>query len=92
VNWWHKTVGFQLCLMLRFVYLSLLACSATVLLSAQATLQITSPANGTVAAPGQSVTVNVAATGEALAGVYVAGGGPIGSSAALAAPPYQFSV
>jgi hypothetical protein len=57
------------------------------------TLKITSPADGTVVAPGQVVTVTVAASpASAFQEIIIIGGGGIGSTSMLTAPPYQFSV
>lgn len=55
------------------------------------TLQITSPTDGSTVSPGQSLTVNVSASG-AFQQVLVVGWSPIGFSDPLAAPPYQFTV
>ena len=55
------------------------------------TLQITSPAGGTIVNPGQVVTVTVTAS-SAFQEVIVVGGDPIGFSDSLASPPYQFSI
>ncbi len=63
------------------------------LASAQATLRITSPADGTVIRPSESVTVRVTASGEAPKGVFVSGTAPIGFGPELVtAPPYNFTV
>jgi hypothetical protein len=62
-------------------------------LLAQPSLQITSPAGGTVVNPGQTITVTVTASaGGAFTGVGVVGEDPIGISQLLTAPPYQFAV
>jgi hypothetical protein len=55
-------------------------------------LQITSPTDGTVVAPGQSLSVSVTATGGTFQQVVVMGDGPIKMTAPLAAPPYNFTV
>ncbi|MFB3778513.1 MAG: Ig-like domain-containing protein [Bryobacteraceae bacterium] len=60
-------------------------------LAAQPALQITSPVNGTVVTPGQNITVSVSATGS-FAQVIVIAELPIGFSAPLTAPPYNFSI
>lgn len=52
------------------------------------TLQITSPADGTIVRPGQTITVTVIASG---AFQTVAVLGPLGISSMLSAAPYQFS-
>jgi hypothetical protein len=66
--------------------------AATLALSGQ-TLQITSPPDGTVVAPGQVVIVTVAASpASAFQEIIILGGGGIGSTSMLTAPPYQFSV
>jgi hypothetical protein len=55
-------------------------------------LQITSPANGTVVHPGQTVTVVVTRnSGDAFTQVFVEGR-DLGSSRPLSAPPYQLSL
>jgi trimeric autotransporter adhesin len=58
------------------------------------TLQITSPADGTTIAPGQTLTVTVTASGNtaALTGVAVVGDTPIGVSPVSTAAPYQFTI
>ncbi len=68
--------------------LALLACSGT-LLRGQAYLQITSPVDGSEVAPGQTLTVEVKATGQYQA-VVIAGPDPINYSNFLTAPPYRF--
>jgi hypothetical protein len=67
---------------------STLVCIAS--LHAQPTLQITSPANGAVFRPGQTITVSV--TGSGIASVFIAGEGPLGYTAPVSGPPFQFSV
>jgi len=59
---------------------------------AQTTLQITSPTTGTVVAPGNSVTVTVAASGETPQGVLIAASDPIGFSDEVDAAPFQFTI
>jgi hypothetical protein len=60
-------------------------------LSAQ-TVQITSPANGTLFNPGQTIPVTVSADPSAFQSVAVAAKWPIGLSQVLTAPPYQFQM
>jgi hypothetical protein len=60
-------------------------------LNAQATLEITSPANGTVVNPGHVIGVIVAASGGAFEFVSVAGE-PIGFSQNRSEQPYQFDI
>ena len=56
-------------------------------------LQITSPANGTVVAPGETITVVVApAPGMTFSHVIILGENPIGDSQIKTAPPYEFSL
>jgi hypothetical protein len=55
-------------------------------------LQIASPANGTVISSGRSFTVTVRADPSAFQLVGVIGGGPLGQTRALTAPPYQFTM
>ena len=69
----------------------LLSCISVAPLRAQPTLQITSPADGTLVGPGQSLTVNVAASG-AFQQVAIVGGDPIGFNGPLTTPPYQFTI
>ena len=61
-------------------------------LDAQPTLQITSPSDGAVFSPGQTITVTVTASGSGFSSVFVIGQDPLGFSARLSAPPYQFSL
>jgi len=68
---------------------------ATVAVAQQnpALLQITSPADNTLVAPGQSVSVLVAAvSGVALTQVVVIGQNPFGFTNVSTSPPYQFSI
>ena len=69
----------------------LLLCFSLVSLAAQS-LQITSPASGTVANPGQTLTVSVAASGGTFQQVYILGQDPIPISQPLSSPPYQFTI
>ncbi len=55
-------------------------------------LQITSPANGTVVTPGQNLAVSVTATGGPFQEVIVVGFDPIGMTEPLTAPPYNFTI
>ncbi|MGP0073033.1 MAG: Ig-like domain-containing protein [Bryobacteraceae bacterium] len=61
-------------------------------LHAQSSLEITSPASGTVVYPGHVVGVTVSASGPPLENVTVIGSDPIGFTKILNAPPYQFDV
>jgi hypothetical protein len=58
---------------------------------AQSTLQITSPAAGTVVNPGQVLTVSVSISGT-FQQIAIIGEGPIGLSQVLSSAPYQFSL
>jgi hypothetical protein len=60
-------------------------------LAAQPSLRITSPASGTLFNPGQSIKVVVEATG-VFKDVLVIGGGPLGATVMLPAPPYQWTI
>jgi hypothetical protein len=56
-------------------------------------LRITSPPDGTVVNPGQTVAVVVTpATGRTLAQVSIVGQDPIGLTPAISAPPFQFAI
>jgi adhesin HecA-like repeat protein len=62
-------------------------------LLAQATLQVTSPANGAVVAPGQTITVTATPSpGAVFVSIIVIGKDPIGFGPVLTAPPYVFSI
>lgn len=61
-------------------------------LSAQALLQITSPTNGAIVNPGQTMVVDVSASGMVLAAARITAQDPIKSGQVLIAPPYQFSI
>jgi len=74
--------------LLIFVPGLMFACYAP--LDAQPTLQITSPVNGAVFSPGQTIQVSVSSSG-GLSPVFVVGQN-IGFSTALSAPPYNFSL
>jgi hypothetical protein len=74
------------------LYLALLVFCGARILPAQPTLQITSPANGTVLNTGQVFTVTVNATPSAFQVVGVIGQTPLGQSVALSAPSYQFTM
>jgi uncharacterized protein YjdB len=56
------------------------------------TVRITSPADGAVVKPGESLAVTVATSGATFRMVAVIGENPIGFSQVLTAPPYRFSV
>ncbi len=59
----------------------------------QPLLQITSPADGTVVHPGQTITITVApASGASFVMVGIVAENPIVEGQYLAAPPYQFSI
>jgi len=60
-------------------------------LLAQTSLRITSPAEGTVFHPGESLKVNVEASGK-FQQVIIVGWGPIGFSTPLSSPPYEFTI
>jgi hypothetical protein len=59
---------------------------------ARASLQITSPAAGTVVNPGQTIPIYVSTSGGSFAVVAVGGDGVIPDGQLLRHPPYQFSV
>jgi len=61
-------------------------------LPAQAVLQITSPTNGAIVNPGQTMVVDVSATGMVLAAARITAQDPIKSGQVLIAPPYQFAI
>jgi hypothetical protein len=66
--------------------------SANLLAQQKPDLKITNPSAGTIFAPGQTVTVNVAATGGPFTSVGILSPpGTINGLAVLTAPPYQFS-
>ena len=69
----------------------LLLGSAAVLLAAEPTLQITSPADGTVVQQGETVTFKVEVSG-VLMMVMVVAEGSIEDSQLLTAPPYEFTI
>src|SRR3954451_12908971 len=71
--------------------LAAVALLATARLHAEPSLQITSPADGTVVFPGQSVTVTVSASGTFLQ-VFLLSESPLGLSQVLSAPPYTFTL
>jgi hypothetical protein len=56
------------------------------------TLQITSPAAGTIVSPGQTLSVTLAVSGVTLTDVFVLGENPIGNNQDLTAAPYQVSI
>jgi len=68
----------------------LLICVPLGSLAAQS-LQIASPAGGAVVNPGQTVTVNVSASGT-FQEVAIIGQSPIGINQVLNSPPYQFTI
>lgn len=74
---------------LAFAGFAFLVASAR--LHAQPTLQITSPADGTLVSPGQTITFTVSASG-VFTQVALIGEDPIGFSEALSAPPYEFTL
>lgn len=78
----------------RFAAMALrLAWMTSPVLCAQATLQITSPADGTVVRPGQSVSVVVAASpGGSFQQVALIGERELGLTGPLTSEPYQFTL
>jgi hypothetical protein len=68
-----------------------LICLSAAPLVAQPSLRITSPVEGTVVHPGESLTVKVEASGT-FKMVILIGGDPIGFSVPLSAPPYEFTI
>ena len=76
----------------RSVALALLLLGSTaVLLAAELTLRITSPADGTTVQQGENVTFKVEASGS-LTSMMVMGEGSIGNSQLLTAPPWEFTI
>lgn len=70
-----------------------MSCIVSGFLAAQPSLRITSPANGTIVHPGQSLTVTVEASpAGAFQQVIVIGWDPIGFAQPLSAPPYRFTI
>jgi hypothetical protein len=68
-------------------------CLAATELLAQPTLQITSPATGTVVRPGQTLTVKVTGSGAVFTQVGLLPEDPlIVSPEVLTAPPYEFTI
>jgi hypothetical protein len=61
-------------------------------LTAQAVLLITSPTNGAIVNPGQTMMVDVSVSGIVLAATRITAQDPIKSGQVLIAPPYQFSI
>ena len=61
-------------------------------LPAQVVLQITSPTNGAIVNPGQTMMVDVSVAGIVLAATRITAQDPIKSAQVLIAPPYQFSI
>jgi hypothetical protein len=69
------------------------SCALTGLLVAQPSLRITSPTDGTVVHPGESLTVTVEALpAGAFKQVIIVGWDPIGFSRPLTTPPYRFTI
>jgi len=58
---------------------------------AQGSLQITNPASGIIINPGQTVVVDVTASGGPFNGVIIVAPGAINGNAILSSPPYEFS-
>jgi hypothetical protein len=67
-----------------------LTCLAS--LHAQPTLKITSPANGTVFNPGQTITVSVNPSGPGFSMIGLGGEDPLGFAGFVSTSPYQFSI
>ena len=61
-------------------------------LSAQPSVQITSPADKTIVRPGQTLNVQVTATGGTFQRVVIIPGQPLPWSEILTTPPYNFSI
>jgi hypothetical protein len=75
----------------RFLQIPTAAMACTLCVSGQS-LQITSPAQGAVVNPGQTVTVTVTTSGTVFSGVLVMGDDPLDACEALAGPPFQCSI
>jgi hypothetical protein len=87
----HRQSSRALRLRAAFLLVPLLYLSASSLLAQS--LQITSPADGTVVSPGQSLKVTVEASpASAFAGVGLIGKTPIGVTSLVSVPPYEFAV
>lgn len=81
----------------RFCHVQLIVFLAVTLaalapLRAQPTLQITSPANGAIFSPGQTIAVSVSPSGSGFSFIAIIGQGPLGVTAPVYTPPYQFSI
>jgi hypothetical protein len=76
---------------MQIVGLAISSCALAGLLSAQPSLRIISPANGTRVAPGQSVDVEVVASGGTLRSVGILAPGYLKGDSVLRSPPYRFS-
>lgn len=79
------------------VFLRILQFNATLvalsaLLPAQATLQISSPPDGTVVNPGAAVTITITGSGAAFAEAAVFATDPLGFCATSSGPPFQCSI
>ncbi|HTB19384.1 MAG TPA: hypothetical protein VK708_14790, partial [Bryobacteraceae bacterium] len=79
---------------MQIVRLAISSCALAGLLVAQPSLRITSPADGAIVHPGETLTVDVEALPpEAFKLVFVAGADPISlSKEKLSKPPYRFTV
>ncbi len=77
---------------LRMLQLGASLTALSALLPAQATLQISSPADGSVVTPGATVTITITGSGAAFAQAAVYATDPLGFCAAPSGPPFQCSI
>src|ERR1035437_1987583 len=87
-------IGFHqgLLRVLRSFLIGASLCAFAILLPAQSSLQITSPANGTVVQPGAAITITISGSGAAFTQVLVIGEDPLGACAPVSGPPFQCSI
>lgn len=78
--------------LLRSILVVGINAALTPLLSAQATLQITSPLDGTVVHPGDTVTINVNGSGATFSSVFVIGEDQLESCGTAGTIPFQCSI
>jgi hypothetical protein len=77
---------------IRATWIVVSFCAPAALLQAQTSLQITSPANGSVIQPGAAVATTLQASGATFTEVGIIGQGPLGVCDLVTGPPFQCSM
>ena len=82
-SWWW---------LIRATWIAVSFCAPATLLQAQTSLQISSPANGSVIQPGTAVAITVQGSGATFTEVAIIGQAPLGVCDLVTGPPFQCSM